>query len=62
MVVEIPEDQFAMGFIYDATTKKLSGMNLVATSPNSITVGTRHFSSFVISTIAKVGLKKDIDS
>jgi len=51
-----------MGFIYDATTEKLSGMNLVATSPNSITVGTRHFSSFVLSTIAKAGLKKDIDS
>jgi len=60
--VKIPADYFAMGFLYDETTKQLEGMPLVAADSDSITVATRHFSNFLISMIAKASLKKDIDS
>ncbi len=60
--VNIPADSFAMGFIYDKTSKTLEGMPLLAQNANSITVGTRHFSDFLISLIPKLNLKKDIDT
>jgi hypothetical protein len=60
--VSVPNDSFAMGFIYDGATGKLEGMPLIACSATSITVGTRHFSSFVISMISKAALQKDVDS
>ena len=60
--VKVPEGYFAMGFLYDEKTKQLEGMPLVASDANSITVATRHFSSFFISMIEKALLKKDIDS
>lgn len=60
--VQVPDDQFAMGFFYDADTKKLSGMNIISSDASSITLGTRHFSDFVISMIPKARLKPDIDS
>ncbi len=60
--VTVPEGQFAMGFIYDADTNKLMGMNTVAQDAASITIATRHFCSFFISAVDKETLKKDIDS
>jgi hypothetical protein len=60
--VKIPEGKFAMGFLYNEKTKILEGMPLMAESANSITVSTRHFSSFIISIIDKFKLKKDIDT
>jgi hypothetical protein len=60
--VNIPSDSFAMGFIYDKSTRKLEGMPLLTQSATSITVGTRHFSDFIISMIPKFNLKKDIDT
>jgi hypothetical protein len=60
--VTVPAGDFAMGFIYDATTKQLEGMPLIATDPDSIIVGTRHFSNFFISMISETLLNTDIDS
>ena len=60
--VKVPEGYFAMGFIYDDKTKQLEGMPTVAMDPESITVGTRHFSDFFISMILKTDLEGDIDS
>jgi hypothetical protein len=60
--VKVPEGYFAMGFIYDEKTKQLEGLPLVGTDPGSITVATRHFSSFFVSIIEKALLAKDTDS
>ncbi len=51
--VEVPEGQFAMGFFYDEKTGVLEGMPLLAADAGSVTIGTRHFSSFFISMIAE---------
>ncbi len=58
----VPDDSFAMGFIYDDTTGKLEGMPLIARDATSITVGTRHFSSFIVSMIKKAELDTDINT
>ncbi len=60
--VKVPADSFAMGFIYDEKTKTLSGLPTLAQNDTSITVGTRHFTDFLISMIPLVKLKKDVDS
>jgi hypothetical protein len=60
--VEVPEDYFAMGFFYDEETGKLEGMPLLARDAGSITLGTRHFSSFVVSMIQKTLIKDSVDS
>ena len=60
--VNVPAGYFAMGFIYDAATKQLEGMPLIATDAESVTVGTRHFSDFFISMISDTLLSGDIDS
>jgi hypothetical protein len=60
--VSIPEGNFAMGFFYHENTRTLEGMPLIAESPTSITLATRHFSNFIISMIPFVQLKKDIDT
>jgi len=60
--VEVPPDYFAMGFLYDDEAGKLEGIPLVAQDADSITLGTRHFSSFVVSMISKAALKEDIDT
>ena len=60
--VKVPEDSFAMGFIYDEKTKQLEGMELVGSDAESVTVATRHFSNFFVSMIKKALLKNDIDS
>ena len=60
--VDIPDDQFAMGFIYDDETQTLEGMPLLARDAHSITVGTRHFTDMLISMIPYAKLKKDIDT
>ncbi len=60
--VAIPADSFAMGFIYDKATRKLEGMPLLAESATSITVGTCHFTDFLVSLIPQAKLKRDIDS
>lgn len=58
----VPEGSFAMGFFYDEKTGQLQGMPLAGTDAGSVTVATRHFSSFFISMIEKTLLKKDMDS
>jgi len=60
--VKVPDDDFAMGFIYDATTKQLEGMPLEAVDADSVTVGTRHFSNFFVGMISKALLTNDIDT
>ena len=60
--VKVTEGKFAMGFLYDEKSKQLEGMPLVGRDADSITVATRHFSNFFISTIEDALLKKDIDS
>jgi len=60
--VKVPEDHFAMGFIYDEKSKQLEGIPLVGKDGDSVTLATRHFSSFFISMIKKALLTKDIDS
>jgi hypothetical protein len=60
--VKVPDGYFAMGFLYDDKTKQLEGMPLITQDADSITVGTRHFSNFLISMISKSMLKDDIDS
>jgi hypothetical protein len=51
-----------MGFYYDFKTNKLEGMATLARDADSITIGTRHFSSFLVSMIKLTELKPDIDS
>ena len=60
--VKVPEDNFAMGFLYDEKNKQLEGMPLLGSDAESVTVATRHFSNFFVSMIEKALLKKDIDS
>lgn len=51
--VNIPDDQFAMAFYYDETTKQLEGIPLVGEDSKSITITTRHFSDIIVSMIDK---------
>ncbi|OGO16183.1 MAG: hypothetical protein A2Z02_02255 [Chloroflexi bacterium RBG_16_48_7] len=60
--VKVPEQYFAMGFIYDEKSKQLEGMPLVSADSGSITVATKHFSNFFVSMIEKALLAKDTDS
>jgi len=60
--VKVPDGHFAMGFIYDEASRQLEGMPLVGMDDKSVTIATRHFSSFFISMIEKALLQKDIDS
>jgi len=60
--VKVPEGNFAMGFIYDEKSKQLEGIPMVANDDESVTIATRHFSSFFISMIEKALLTKNIDS
>lgn len=47
----VEPDEFAMGFYYDAAAGRLEGIPLVAADSSSVTVVTRHFSSFFVSAI-----------
>jgi len=60
--VAVPEDHFAMGFIYDKASGTLEGLPTLAQDAASITVGTRHFSWLVVSIISDALLKADIES
>ena len=60
--VKVPDDYFAMGFLYDEKSKQLEGMPLVGMDAESVTVATMHFSNFFISMIEKALLSNDIDS
>ncbi len=60
--VKVPEDSFAMGFLYDEKSRQLEGVPLIGIDAESVTIATRHFSSFFISMLKKAMLKKDIDS
>jgi hypothetical protein len=60
--VKIPKNYFAMGFLYDEKTKQVEGMPLIAQDDTSITVATRHFSSFIIAMVNSIMLKADVDS
>jgi hypothetical protein len=60
--ISIPSNYFAMGFLYDYSTGKLEGMPLINETSTSITVGTRHFSSFLITAIDVILLKNDVES
>jgi len=59
---KIPADQFAMAFIYDAKTKQLEGVPMVAADADSVTIATSHFCDLFLSMISKALLKNDIDS
>lgn len=60
--VKAPDGYFAMGFFYNENSKQLEGMPLVGIDDQSITLATRHFSSFFISMIEKAMLSDDTDS
>ena len=60
--VTVPEGQFAMGFLYDASSGQLEGLPLADSDGDSITVVTRHFSDIVVSAINPADLIGDIDS
>lgn len=61
--VDVPDGQFAMGFFYDEDTGVLEGMPLLAEDDGSVTIGTRHFSEFFISSILQsVLLNITVDS
>lgn len=60
--INVPEGNFAMGFYYDANTGTLEGMPLIASDSNSITVATRHFSSFIISLVSEALLSGNVDT
>ena len=61
--VEVPQGHFAMGFFYDRDTGALEGMPLVAEEASSVTVATRHFSDFFISSVLQsVLLNITVDS
>jgi hypothetical protein len=65
--VRLEADDFAMGFYYDARTGQLEGLPLLGQDAQSVTLVTRHFSSFFVSAL-KVAvldaaiLNGDIDS
>jgi hypothetical protein len=59
---KVPDGYFAMGFIYDTSTRQLEGMPVVAADAGSVTIGTRHFCDMFLSMISKALLKSDIDS
>jgi hypothetical protein len=61
--VRVPEGQFAMGFFYDEGTGVVEGMPLLAEDAHSVTIGSRHFSEFFISSILQsVLLNITVDS
>lgn len=64
--VKIPDDQFAMAFLYDDNSKTLEGMTVVGIEDNAIRVATRHFSRFTVSGILNSVLEnliqEEIDS
>jgi len=60
--VNIPEGNFAMGFYYDENNNTLEGMPLIDAGKNYVTIATRHFSSFTISSIADTMLTGDVDT
>ncbi|MDD4986002.1 MAG: PKD domain-containing protein [Dehalococcoidales bacterium] len=60
--VTIPNESFAMAFYFDAATGKLEGIPLLDETPDSITIVTRHFSSFLVSLIDTIALPDEVDS
>ncbi len=52
-----PQNHFAMAFFYDPETEKFEGMPLIRQEADTVTVATRHFSSFVVSAIPEETLK-----
>ena len=60
--VKIPENHFAMAFYFDETTGELEGMPLINETKNSITIATRHFSKFTVSSVVIDLLFDDIDT
>jgi len=51
--VQIPAGHFAMAFFYDEAQGKLEPMQLISVGTDSVTVATRHFSSFTVTGIAQ---------
>lgn len=60
--VKVPEDSFAMGFIYDEKTGQLTGIPLATADAESVTLAATHFCSFFISKIKKALLQNGVDS
>jgi hypothetical protein len=57
-----PEGYFVMALAYDEQTHSLAGLPALHQELGSLTFGTRCFSNFVISGIARSALKSDLDS
>jgi hypothetical protein len=62
MPVKVPPGHFAMGFFYDESKGWLDGIPLTEYIPGSITLATRHFSSFFVSSVEESLLKGPIDT
>ncbi len=57
--VTIPEGMFAMGF-FRHDDGSLEAMPLVGETPTSVTVATRHFSSFLVLAVAEAALPENV--
>jgi len=56
--IDITEEEFAMGFYYDAKTKELEAIPYVSISADKITLLTNHFSNIVVSKISIAELER----
>jgi len=59
--VQVPAGNFAMAFYYDDKLGTLEGIPTTASTANSITIATRHFSKIVVSSIAESALSSDTE-
>jgi hypothetical protein len=57
-----PPGKFVMGYIYDRGTGRLEGLPLADSSPDGVTIATRHFTDFGLSMIDEAVLDTDIYS
>ncbi|MBS1538410.1 MAG: hypothetical protein JST20_11760 [Bacteroidetes bacterium] len=51
--IQVPKNQFAMAFMYDATTGELEGLPISELESDYITVATRHFTHTSLSSLGK---------
>ena len=59
--VQVPAGNFAMAFYYDDKLGTLEGIPTTASTANSITIATRHFSKIVVSSIAESALSSNAE-
>ena len=60
--VSVPQDHFAMGFIFDRDTGRFEGMPLKELAADHVTVLSRHFCEFLLLEIPIAELPEEVDS